>query len=253
MAVTTTVIPGYTLADGETVTTAKLNLLARPSVTVTGALDGDTPVTIGDNSITGIKLVGSGADAVCDEVTIEQDGDSKLRVKDHGITAVKLANTLDLSAKSVTLPPNSATATVLAEESVESDAIVDSAVITRTIAAGAVTADKIAAGVIGSTQLETNAPYFAAGTFNSAGTLGSGAKNIASVAEASTGLFTVTFTTVAANTRYLVLLALLDNSGNGRMVTYKSKAVGSVAVQITTSNGALNSTFAEISIVVIAQ
>lgn len=253
MAVTTVVVPGYTFADGETVTTAKLNLASRPAVTVTGALDGDTPVTIGDNSITGVKLVGAGAEAVCDESTIEQDGDYKLRVKDLGITAGKLAGTLDLTGKSVTLPLESVVTASLDDDAVTSAKIADEAVGTEQIADEAVTADKLAAGTITADELAVNAPYFAAGSFNSAGTLASGSKNIASVTVTSTGIFTVAFTTAASNTRYLVLVSIADSSGDGRIVGYKSKATGSVVVTVHTSGGTPNSTFTEVSLVVIAQ
>jgi hypothetical protein len=68
-----TVTPGITFISGETVTPAKLNAAAAPSVAVT------------DNEITTSKIL------------------------DANVTAAKLAATLDLSSKTVTLPDDSVT------------------------------------------------------------------------------------------------------------------------------------------------
>ena len=67
---TATVSPGYTFSTGETPTTAKLNLLAQPTITISGSVDGSTGLTAG--SVTGNLL----ADSVPDGVSLGWNGSS---------------------------------------------------------------------------------------------------------------------------------------------------------------------------------
>jgi hypothetical protein len=76
---TATVYPGYTLSANERPTTAILNLLARPSVTVSGTLGG-TNVGLAANSVSGAMLMTS----VVDDDTIEffnNGGSTAIRLK----------------------------------------------------------------------------------------------------------------------------------------------------------------------------
>ena len=76
---TATVYPGYTLSANERPTTAILNLLARPSVTVSGTLGG-TNVGLAANSVNGAMLMTS----VVDDDTIElfnNGGSTAIRLK----------------------------------------------------------------------------------------------------------------------------------------------------------------------------
>ena len=76
---TATVYPGYTLSANERPTTAILNLLARPTVTVSGTLGG-TNVGLAANSVSGAMLMTS----VVDDDTIEffnNGGATAIRLK----------------------------------------------------------------------------------------------------------------------------------------------------------------------------
>jgi len=101
MALSIQLIPGYVFAPGEKTDVAKLNQLGRPTVVVSGTVDGATPTAIGDDTITGAKLVGSGGTgAVCDDVTIETNagsGAKVLRVKEGSIKLSHLSPS-DLAA-----------------------------------------------------------------------------------------------------------------------------------------------------------
>lgn len=80
---TATVYPGYTLSANERPTTAILNLLARPTVTVSGTLGG-TNVGLAANSVSGAMLMTS----VVDDDTIEffdNGGVTAMRVKAYNI------------------------------------------------------------------------------------------------------------------------------------------------------------------------
>ena len=80
---TATVYPGYTLSANERPTTAILNLLARPTVTVSGTLGG-TNVGLAANSVSGAMLMTS----VVDDNTIEffdNSGVTAMRVKAYNI------------------------------------------------------------------------------------------------------------------------------------------------------------------------
>jgi hypothetical protein len=76
---TATVYPGYTLSANERPTTAILNLLARPTITVSGTLGG-TNVGLAANSVSGAMLQAS----VVDDNTIEffnNGGSTAIRLK----------------------------------------------------------------------------------------------------------------------------------------------------------------------------
>lgn len=80
---TATVYPGYTLSANERPTTAILNLLARPTVTVSGTLGG-TNVGLAANSVSGAMLMTS----VVDDDTVEffdNGGVTAIRVKAYNI------------------------------------------------------------------------------------------------------------------------------------------------------------------------
>jgi hypothetical protein len=71
-----TVTPGYTFATGERPTTATLNLLANPSILISGTIGG-TNAGLTAASVNGTHL----ADSVADEVTITWDGSSPRRLQ----------------------------------------------------------------------------------------------------------------------------------------------------------------------------
>jgi hypothetical protein len=197
---TITSTPGYTFITGETVEANDLNLLGSPTIAISNIVNAD---------------IGSGA----------------------AIEASKLAATLDLSAKTVTLPAASVGATALASN----------AVTTAKINNAAVTAAKLDGAQTGS------APIFAcrawvnfsatrdasdSATLALTNRLIRSSGNVTSVLRNGVGDFTITFTTAMPNANYAVIAtALHATTVTGAFIAYELNAASRSATQVRIAVG----------------
>lgn len=85
--ITATVIPGYQLSPNERPTTALLNLMATPSVRITGTLGG-TNVALGANTVSGTMLMDSVAGS---NMTYDGSSPRRLVIANSGVNVGQIA------------------------------------------------------------------------------------------------------------------------------------------------------------------
>lgn len=110
------VVPGYTMAEGEVCTNAKLNQLATPTVSVVGTI---STVSIADGSVTAPKLAANAVETVA--------------IKDANVLTAKIADAAVTTVK-------------IADNNVTTPKILDGAVTTAKILDANVTVAKLAGG-----------------------------------------------------------------------------------------------------------
>lgn len=127
----------------------------------------------------------------------------------------------------------------IALTNIDATLIRNDGVVTAAITNGAVTTNKLA-GDINRGLLNTNLSYVIPSTWgNISGTTVRGGHNVSSVVNGTAGRYNIIFITPYTDTNYVISATAFDSSGNNRICTWESNALGSVTIDIRTGAGAL--------------